>query len=81
MPSGLHENGGLGGKNPALCLSGYFTVEVLHIGDISDVSAARHGMNVPVVLRDGFMKLRNETELMSPQIETGNDERAISIIK
>ena len=52
VPSVPHGDGGRGGRNPALCLSGYFPDEVPHTGDIPAVSAARHVMNVPVVLRD-----------------------------
>ena len=51
VPSVPHGDDGQGGRYPALCLSGYFPIKVPHIGDIPDVSAARHVMNVPVVLR------------------------------
>jgi len=52
VPSVPHGDGSREGRNPALCLSGYFPDEVPHTGDIPAVSAARHVMNVPVVLRD-----------------------------
>jgi len=50
VPSVPHGDERLGKRHPALSCSEYLPDKVPHTGDIPAVSAARHVMNVPVVL-------------------------------
>jgi len=51
VPSVPHGDERLEKRHPALSCSGFLPDKVPHTGDIPAVSAARHVMNVPVVLR------------------------------